>query len=141
LSRLYARIFVPVDGSDVSTRAAREAVALARDQKAEVRFFHCFDMRKASREDVQEILDRAEALAERAGVKADEILMHCSTGNPSDAIVLEARRWNAGLIVMGTHSRGGLKRMVLGSVAEGVVRHASVPVLLVRQPTRGKILG
>jgi nucleotide-binding universal stress UspA family protein len=44
----------------------------------------------------------------------------------------EARRWQADLIVIGTHGRSGLSRLLLGSVAEGVVRVASVPVLLVR---------
>lgn len=141
MSRLYSRIFVPIDGSDTSTRAAREALALARDQKAEVRFFHCFDLREAPRDEAQEVLDRAEALAERAGVDALGILMHCSADSPSEAIVAEARRWGASLIVMGTHSRGGLRRVMLGSVAEGVVRHAPVPVLLVRRPTREKLAG
>ena len=139
MSRLYARILAAVDGSDISMRAAREAVALARDQEARLRFFHCFDLRKTPRVDADEIIERAEALALRAGVEAEGVLAHCSTDDPAEAIVQEARRWEAGLIVMGTHSRGGLRRIVLGSVAEGVVRGAPVPVLLVRRPTRGKV--
>ena len=52
----------------------------------------------------------------------------------SKAIAKEARRWEADLIVMGTHGRIGVARLVLGSVAEGVVHIAPVPVLLVRSP-------
>jgi nucleotide-binding universal stress UspA family protein len=54
--------------------------------------------------------------------------------NFSKAIANEARRWKADLIVMGTHGRIGIARLVLGSVAEGVLHSAPVPVLLIRGP-------
>ena len=53
---------------------------------------------------------------------------------PAEALVEAAKRWSADLIVLGTHGRRGLQHLVLGSVAEGVVRLAPVPVLLVRLP-------
>jgi len=55
-------------------------------------------------------------------------------GAAGDLIVEQANKWGAELIVLGTHGRRGIKRMVLGSDAEHVVRQSSVPVLLVRAP-------
>ena len=49
-----------------------------------------------------------------------------------EVIVEEARSWGADLIVMGTHGRRGFEHLVLGSISEGVVRRATVPVLLLR---------
>jgi nucleotide-binding universal stress UspA family protein len=53
-------------------------------------------------------------------------------GNPSDQIVAAARETGADLIAMSTHGRGGLGRLLFGSVAESVLRHADIPVLLMR---------
>jgi nucleotide-binding universal stress UspA family protein len=68
------------------------------------------------------------------GATAEVQLLH--TGNTADrtaqAITQEARRWGADLLVAGTHGRSGLKHLLMGSVAEGIVRHTPVPVLLVR---------
>lgn len=55
-------------------------------------------------------------------------------GRVADVIVREARKWKADLIVMGTHGRRGIGRVVLGSDAEAVLREARVPVLLLRAP-------
>jgi nucleotide-binding universal stress UspA family protein len=55
-------------------------------------------------------------------------------GPPAREIVAAAREWNADLIVLGTHGRSGLARVVMGSTAEAVVRHAPCPVVVVRPP-------
>jgi nucleotide-binding universal stress UspA family protein len=55
-------------------------------------------------------------------------------GPPSREIIAAAREWNADLLVLGTHGRSGLARMVLGSTAEAVLRHAPCPVVVVRPP-------
>jgi nucleotide-binding universal stress UspA family protein len=52
-------------------------------------------------------------------------------GNPQEAILKTATIWEADLIVMGTHSRTGLSHFLLGSVAEHVVRHAAIPVMVI----------
>ncbi|HYL23144.1 MAG TPA: universal stress protein [Burkholderiales bacterium] len=57
-----------------------------------------------------------------------------------EVIVKEAERWPADLLVIGTHGRRGLNRFLLGSVADGVLRRSSVPVLLVRGKTPGRKL-
>ena len=70
--------------------------------------------------------------ADAAGVRATTVLREMLSGPAAYPIVREARKQGADLIVMGTHGRRGVRRPVLGSDAEQVVRTASVPVLLVR---------
>lgn len=144
---MYKRILVPVDGSDVSTRALQEALRLAKDEQARVRIVHAvhevppptgaayvdYDAyRQAAMEEGRAILDKALTLARQAGLEPETKLAPVQTEGASGAIVEEARRWPADLIVMGTHGRSGLLHLLLGSVAEGVVRRAPTPVLLVR---------
>jgi nucleotide-binding universal stress UspA family protein len=80
----------------------------------------------------QTLLDRAAEQARRAGIATAAALLE-EDGRIPDVIVAESRRWPADLIVMGTHGRHGVDHLLLGSVAEGVVRLASVPVLLIRK--------
>jgi len=77
-------------------------------------------------------LAKARALAEKSGVSASTTLRETLAGPAADPIVREARRIGADLIVMGTHGHRGVRRLVMGSDAEQVVRTAQVPVLLVR---------
>ena len=84
------------------------------------------------------MLDAASKVALKQGVKAAASLVE-SRGRPvSDVILDEARKWRADLIVMGTHGRRGVNRLLLGSDAERVLRSAPVPVLLVRPEERKK---
>jgi len=62
------------------------------------------------------------------------VLVEAMGGQAGDYIIREARQWRADLIVCGTHGRRGIRRLVLGSDAEYIVRHTPVPVLLVRSP-------
>jgi nucleotide-binding universal stress UspA family protein len=71
--------------------------------------------------------------AEHAGAKIPQVLVHTSVGVPADEIVWLAASLNADAILIGTHGRRGLKRILLGSVAEKVVRLAGCPVLTVRE--------
>ncbi len=81
-----------------------------------------------------QLLDRAVAQIHAAGIAAvDRILERSSP--PSQAILAHARVGKFDLIVMGTHGRKGVSRLVLGSVAESVLRDASCPVLTVHVPT------
>ena len=83
------------------------------------------------------ILDRAAKLAASRGVRTETELFENATARVADVLVARARRWRADLIVMGTHGRRGVNRLVLGSDAELVVRNSPVPVLLVRSARRG----
>ena len=79
----------------------------------------------------QDMAERASAALRDAGGTAEAAMV---SGDPRSVLVEEARRWKADLVVVGSHGRSGLKRMVLGSVAEHVVRQAPCSVLIVKQP-------
>ena len=144
----FRKILVPVDGSRTSRRGLREAVRLAKDQGAKLRLVHVVDEQPVlsvveAGVDVddlcQGLVKSGRALVERArrevaklGIDAGTAIYESFTGPPAEAILREARKWKADLIVMGTHGRRGLRRVVLGSDAEQVVREATVPVMLVR---------
>ena len=143
---MYGRIIVPIDGSALSSRACAEAIKLAVDQKAVLRFVHVVsyafvsavlggtqtaELMRRMREDAQELLSEAVTAARKAELENVEsrVIEHHAT-QIGEAIVEDARQWNADLIVMGTHGRRGFARLVMGSDAEYVARHSSVPVLL-----------
>lgn len=153
---MYQRILVAVDGSPTSNRGLEEAVRLAQLTKGRLRLMHCIDdlsfslamgaygmdpsggyvgdWVEALRTGGQTILGDASAVAAAAGVQAETMMGENFAGPVWEQIVTEADKWKADLIVLGTHGRRGIGRAVLGSSAERVVRHAAVPVLLVRQP-------
>jgi len=77
-------------------------------------------------------------LAEKKkGLQADVKIV---SGVPTDAIIKHAHEWFADLIIMGSHGRSGLIRLMMGSVAEAVFRSAAVPVLLVKQDAVDKAI-
>jgi nucleotide-binding universal stress UspA family protein len=69
-------------------------------------------------------------------VPVSSVLLESAAGPAADAIVRQARKWKADVIVLGTHGRRGVRRMLMGSDAEQVVRSSPVPVMLVRSPGR-----
>jgi nucleotide-binding universal stress UspA family protein len=83
----------------------------------------------------RQVLAKAKSLVDKAGARADTSLIEQFGGRASDSILAEAEKWKADLIVLGTHGRRGLRRALLGSDAEEVVRNSKVPVLLVRDRT------
>jgi nucleotide-binding universal stress UspA family protein len=70
-------------------------------------------------------------------VRAETALAEDFRGRVADEIVQQAKRWRADLIVMGTHGRRGIKRALLGSDSELVVRYSAIPVLLIPAAGRG----
>jgi nucleotide-binding universal stress UspA family protein len=146
---MYKRILVGFDDSDVSRQALTEALGLAKESGATVRVVHAVDVMLLSTGEVymdleayrrermaagKEILERASALARDAGVQVETALVEVEGTQFSNALIAEARRSGAELIVLGTHGRGALAHLLMGSVAERVVRHSPVPVLLVKGP-------
>ena len=77
----------------------------------------------------QGALDRVESAAKEAGVEVSGVVRH---GAPADEILEEAKSWGADVIVLSTHGRTGISRLLLGSVANRIVNHAPCPVLLDR---------
>ena len=146
----YRRILVAVDGSPAANRGLREAIRLAKSEEAALVIFHVVnefyafaapeaaasmvDLVPTLREGGKRVLAKAKALAEAQGVRASTVMRETVGGAAADAIVREAKKQRADLIVLGTHGRRGMRRMVLGSDAEQVVRTSPIPVLLVKGP-------
>jgi nucleotide-binding universal stress UspA family protein len=144
----YRKILVAVDGSAASNKGLTEALRLAKAEGASLRILHVVndyvvmasmggvapprDLGPLLRESGERILARARALAAKQRLKPVVVLREVLSGPAAESIVREAKKQRADLIVLGTHGRRGLRRLVLGSDAEQVVRTASVPVLLVR---------
>jgi nucleotide-binding universal stress UspA family protein len=143
----YRRILAAVDGSAASDKGLREALRLARSERAQLLIVHVvnelfpyvgvdgtapIDVVPVLRESGRKVLARAAAAAAKQGVKAKAVMREVFGGPAADTILREARKAGADLIVLGTHGRRGVRRMVLGSDAEQVVRGSRVPVLLVR---------
>lgn len=141
----------PVIALDLSPNVARRVVEVARTlcdpDAAAARYLHAFQapfdrsaVRESPERDLAEYRSafRKQAKAElrklldSLGIEAPHVSVH--PGDPRGVIVREARRRRADLIALGTHARGGVARMLLGSVAEGVLELAPCDVLLVRPP-------
>ena len=147
---MYKHILVAVDGSDTSNLALQEAIKLAKEQQAALRLIHVVDetpaymtmdtpysvadFQKAMREAGQKVLATCAATARQAGIEVDTkfVILEVLAQRICDAINEEAKRWPADLIVIGTHGRHGFNHLLLGSVAEGVIRLAAKPVLVIR---------
>ena len=86
------------------------------------------------RESSKKAINNALALVKKHDLKAEATTFETVGDRVAEVIVREAKKWKADLIVMGTHGRRGFNRLVLGSDAEGVLRHSPVPVLMVRSP-------
>jgi len=144
---MYQHIEVAIDGSPTSDRALIEAIKLAHDQHANLRIVHVIDdpyayyegdgvspetiarLEQAWRDAGEKILAHAIELASQKGIRPETGILE-REDRVSAVILDDAARWHADLIVLGTHGRHGLQHLLLGSVAEGVVRTAVVPVLL-----------
>ena len=144
---MYQRIMVPVDGSETSRMALQEAIKLAQQFKARLKLVHVvenarvFDaeglvdyaaLRDIATKGGEQVLSRAREMAQQAGVSAETALLESGGDRNENVIVSDAKQWLAELIVIGTHGRSGISRLLFGSVAEGVVRGATMPVLLIR---------
>lgn len=146
---MYQRILVPVDGSATAQKGLTEAIALARLGGGCIHLIHVVDLLpitvggngwdgystdvlSALREGGQAILECATQRVREAGVEATSVLREVIAGRICDVVLAEVDGWRADLIVIGTHGRRGVRRLLLGSDAEQILRSAPVPVLLVR---------
>lgn len=151
----YHQILVPVDGSPTSEKALDEAIRLAQLTGARLRLVHVVDelsyvngfepamnylneIIPLMREAGEKLLAHERQKALDKGVEADSVLVVEGPGRICDHVAEQARRIKADLIVVGSHGRRGIGRVLLGSDAEQIVRHAPVPVLVVRgDPSAG----
>jgi len=128
---MYERIMVPLDGSELAQTALSHALDLCRACTATLFLLHVRDPRSGSVEAARRYLEYIQTQNAQAGV-AIELLVR--EGPVAAAIIDAAGQERVDLIVMATHGRSGLQRVVYGSVAEQVLRGSSMPVLLVRVP-------
>ncbi|BEP65014.1 universal stress protein (plasmid) [Variovorax sp. V213] len=147
---MYHRILVPIDGSPTSLRGLDEAIRLAGLMGSVLRLIHVVDELKyvtgfgspsapdllpLMEEAGEQILQQGRERAEHAGIRTETLLFTSLAGRLCDHVAEQAKAWNADLIVIGTHGRRGVGRVLLGSGAEQILRLAPVPVLLVRAPS------
>jgi nucleotide-binding universal stress UspA family protein len=142
----FSRLLLAVDDSPVAAHAVDAGAGLARQLGAELALIH--------------VIDPAETFAPDSGLPAAELLAMAKqegrqllarfrqrlpqdqappleflpAGKPASEIVKSAKEWPADMIVIGSHGRSGLERVLLGSVAESVLRHAPCSVLVIRRP-------
>jgi nucleotide-binding universal stress UspA family protein len=144
---MYQRILVPVDGSETSRAALQEAIKLAKQLGARLKLVHVIENARVfdaegmvdqstlldiATRSGEQVLSRAREVAQKEGIEAETTLLEAGGDRNENVIVAEAKQWLAELIVIGTHGRSGISRLLFGSVAEGVVRGATMPVLLIR---------
>lgn len=136
---MFKKIIVGMDFSEISDRAAKTAAELARGLGAEVVLVHVIspssdytdparfiaEVRSGIEDQLQE---RVKSLAASTGAKADWGVVD---GRPAEEISAFADKWGGDMIVTGTAGKGGVARMLLGSVADRLVRISKVPVLVV----------
>jgi nucleotide-binding universal stress UspA family protein len=140
---MYDRILVPTDGSTGTAHVVMQALDLAEQYGGTVYALNVVDDEVTSmlsdaggdddrlREQGESAVRIVERMAESHGVAVETAV---ESGDPAETILAYADDVDADVIVVGTHGRSGVKRYVLGSVAERLVRHATCPVLTVRLP-------
>ncbi len=142
---MYKKILIATDGSDHSGEAENHGLALAKMMDASVTALHVVEMVRPSqsigsppsllmgeqmvmlKEEGRKIVEEVVRKGREMGVEVDPVV---AEGHPADKIIEYAEDHD--LVVMGTLGRSGISRFLLGSVAERVVRYATVPVLVVR---------
>jgi nucleotide-binding universal stress UspA family protein len=137
------KIVIATDGSKNNLRAISYGIKLAKLSGATVYALHVVDtyslsqswtagretMYEVLRKDGQKATLKIKESGEASGIEVKEVLLE---GHPSNEIIDFAENNNIDLIVMGTLGKTGLDRFLMGSVAENVIRHSKVPVLVVR---------
>lgn len=150
---MYTRILVATDGSELADKGVEAGLALAKALQASVVLVTASEpwrdvypgdpngmalsselrdgYRKSKQADCERILDEARARAQAAGIDAVDAV-YVADRMPADAILETAEAQGADLVVMASHGRSGLRRLLLGSQAQAVVSHGTLPVLVVR---------
>lgn len=149
---MYKKLLVAMDGSECAQCALGEAIAIANLTQGAIRVVHVIDepailaaagyydpvtLREVMLTQATEALETARQSVAAQGVPVDSELLHTLdlSRDVAECINTAAQAWGAELIVLGTHGRRGMSRLMLGSVAERVLRVAQTPVLMVRAPS------
>lgn len=146
----YKRILVAVDGSEASEAALTHAAELAKEQKSSLIIINVvneyldhelilYDIspKQYDKELIDEgrkILNKMKRIAEKTGVhpeKTSVLKIRSATDEVAEKIIEATKDYKADLLVVGSHGRQGITRFLLGSMAEGIIRIASTPVLVI----------
>ena len=142
---LPGRILLAVDGSEEASAAARTAVELAERTDSELHLVHVGEVRPVVHPERRGYLARYEELQEEALRLLEEQVeevesaggtisrAHLRMGRPDEEIIVLGEEIGAGLIVTGSRGLGGMRRALMGSASDSIVRHAHCPVLVVRE--------
>ncbi|MDL1972876.1 MAG: universal stress protein [Deltaproteobacteria bacterium] len=139
---MYQRILVATDGSSSANEALEQGIKLVKENQGLLMIVYVVpthiggigffrdNFKKVFREEGEKILNQAKGMAEREGI---HVRTYIEEGHPFEKIVELAKDTNTELIIMGSHGRTGLKKVLLGSVAERVIKNAPCPVLVVKK--------
>ena len=127
---MFKRILVPTDGTTPSNHAVKVAAALAKSLGATLTIFHAKRTWKESSAEADTLLARASALAGKQGARTATSLG--SSDAPAEAIIVAATSAKADLIVMASHGRKGLDKLLMGSEMKKVLAGTKLPVLVMR---------
>jgi nucleotide-binding universal stress UspA family protein len=136
-------ILCPLDFSDASRNAFRYACEFAKSMGAKIYLLNVVEPRPMAADmtltyiPVEEDLEKAaqedlEPLVQEAKTRGIEVEANVMIGIPVDVILAQLADMDVSLLIMGSHGKTGLSRLLMGSVAEGVVRKAGIPVLIVK---------
>lgn len=140
----FKNILVATDFSDISDRALDKAVALAKQLSARLHVVHIVqihptNMPESGNVNIKELEELEEKNANENLTKDLEercqgidVAIHVMHGNPAVQVNAVAKETGADLIVMGTHGRSGFAHLIMGSVAENVLKSSEIPVMCVR---------
>jgi len=131
---VFEKILVPTDGSEYADRAVEVALGLARELGTRVVALHVLDEKlilplEVLEEEGRHILEEVRRRGEEIEVPVDEIILF---GNPRQDMAKIATKSGADLMIIGTHGRTGVEKLLLGSVAENALKTVEVPVMLVK---------
>ena len=146
---MYKHIVVAVDDSATSQRALEEAITLSKQSGARLTIVHAIDealfahfsratlasaggVKTALIKEGQSVVDAAVEVARTAGAEADGRLLASEHHSTSDQVVDAIKGLGADLLVVGSHGRRGVQRLLLGSVAEKLLKKVSISVMVVR---------
>lgn len=146
---MMRKIMIATDGSDTSKNAVKTGIDIAHHGKGCIVAVYVIDISRLShlpgyamlpglkekishlmREEGRQATQYAEDLAQMTNVPCRKMVLQ---GNPSQEILKSAQEMEADLIVIGSRGRTGIEKFLLGSVAEKVVMHSSIPVLIIKE--------
>lgn len=131
---MFETIMVPTDGSKCSLKAEDIAISIAKNFKAKLVVVHIIDEKliypfEVLEEEGNKILDEAARKGKDEGVDVEQVLI---VGSPAHDMEKIVEKTGADLVVIGTHGKTGIRKILMGSVAESTIKTVKVPVLLAK---------